>query len=99
MRISVFGLTDKGRRRPNNEDDLAVVDLAEGREFPERRAQNIEVGKKRVWLAVADGVYPQIGNSRLTPVASLPKKEDPSRGPVESTALSRRRLKRDYARA
>ena len=66
MRISAFGKTDKGRRRPNNEDDLAVVDLTQGRALPEESAESLEVGEKGVLLAVCDGV----GGRRAGEVAS-----------------------------
>ncbi len=66
MKIAVFGRTDKGRRRANNEDDLAVVDLTKGKDFPEHAAESLEVGEKGVLLAVADGV----GGRRAGEVAS-----------------------------
>ena len=52
MRITAFGKTDKGRRRPNNEDDLAVVDLTEGRMLPDHSAEHLQVGEKGVLLAL-----------------------------------------------
>lgn len=66
MRITAFGKTDKGRRRPNNEDDLALVDLTGEREIREVAAENLEVGHKGILLAVADGV----GGRRAGEVAS-----------------------------
>ncbi len=66
MKIAVFGKTDKGKRRANNEDDLAVVDLTEGKDFPEPAVEGLEVGEKGVLLAVADGV----GGRRAGEVAS-----------------------------
>jgi len=66
MKITVFGKTDKGRRRPNNEDDLALVDLTGEREIREVAAENLEVGHKGVLVAVADGV----GGRRAGEVAS-----------------------------
>jgi PPM family protein phosphatase len=66
MKITVFGKTDKGRRRPNNEDDLALVDLTGEREIGEAAAENLEVGHKGVLIAVADGV----GGRRAGEVAS-----------------------------
>ena len=66
MRISVFGKTDTGKRRPNNEDDLAAVDLTQGRTLPEHSAAHLQVGEKGVLLAVCDGV----GGRRAGEVAS-----------------------------
>jgi len=66
MRIAVFGKTDRGRRRSNNEDDLALVDLTGEREIREIAAESLEVGHKGVLLAVADGV----GGRRAGEVAS-----------------------------
>src|SRR6266511_2580015 len=66
MRITAFGKTDRGRRRPNNEDDLAVVDLTEGRIVPDHSAEHLQVGEKGVLLAVCDGV----GGRRAGEVAS-----------------------------
>jgi protein phosphatase len=66
MKISVFGKTDTGRRRSNNEDDLSVVDLTEGREVVGCDASNREVGEKGILVAVADGV----GGRRAGEVAS-----------------------------
>ncbi len=66
MRISVFGKTDKGKRRPDNEDDLAVVDLTEGRALPDQSAEHLQVGEKGVLLAVCDGV----GGRRAGEIAS-----------------------------
>jgi protein phosphatase len=66
MRIFAFGRTDKGRRRPNNEDDLALVDLTEGRALADQSAERLLVGEKGVLLAVCDGV----GGRRAGEVAS-----------------------------
>ena len=66
MKITVSGKTDKGRRRPNNEDDLALVDLTGEKEIREVAADNLEVGHKGVLIAVADGV----GGRRAGEVAS-----------------------------
>ena len=45
MRMSAFGRTDKGKRRSNNEDDLALVDLTEGRALPDQSAEHLRVGE------------------------------------------------------
>ena len=66
MKISAFGKTDRGRRRPSNEDDLALVDLTGEREIRELAIKGLEVGHKGVLLAVADGV----GGRRAGEVAS-----------------------------
>ena len=46
MRITAFGRTDRGRRRPNNEDDLAVVDLTEGRTLPDHSAEHLQANER-----------------------------------------------------
>lgn len=56
MKISAFGQTDRGRRRPNNQDDLALVDLTEGRPFADCAAEHAAVGPRGILLAVCDGV-------------------------------------------
>ena len=56
MRISAFGMTDRGRVRRNNEDDLALVDLTSARAFEPPRAEHLAVGRQGVLLAVCDGV-------------------------------------------
>ena len=66
MRMSAFGRTDKGKRRSNNEDDLALVDLTEGRALPDQSAEHLRVGERGVLLAVCDGV----GGRRAGEVAS-----------------------------
>ena len=66
MKVSVFGKTDRGRRRSNNEDDLAVVDLTSKRQIDGLAAENLEVGHKGLLIAVADGV----GGRRAGEVAS-----------------------------
>ncbi|MDQ2869446.1 MAG: protein phosphatase 2C domain-containing protein [Acidobacteriota bacterium] len=66
MRITAFGMTDKGRRRPNNEDDLALVDLSAGRTIEECAVSDHPVGDSGVLLAVCDGV----GGRRAGEVAS-----------------------------
>ncbi len=66
MRITAFGMTDKGQRRPNNEDDLAIVDLAEGRNVDDLAVRDLSVGDPGVLLAVCDGV----GGRRAGEVAS-----------------------------
>ena len=66
MRITAFGMTDKGQRRPNNEDDLAVVDLTAGRSIEDWSVTDLPVGDPGVLLAVCDGV----GGRRAGEVAS-----------------------------
>lgn len=57
MKVSVCGKTDRGRRRPKNEDDLAMVDLTEVREFePPIDQEGVTVGGRGILLAVCDGV-------------------------------------------
>jgi protein phosphatase len=66
VRVSTFGITDKGRKRPGNEDDLAIVDLESGRAVEDHRLAAFEVGHAGVLLAVCDGV----GGHRAGEVAS-----------------------------
>lgn len=56
MRITAFGITDRGRRRPKNEDDLGLVDLTAGRTIEEASARDLSVGDSGILLAVCDGV-------------------------------------------
>jgi serine/threonine protein phosphatase PrpC len=66
MKISAFGKSDRGKRRPNNEDDLALVDLTQGQALPDQSAEHLQVGETGVLLAVCDGV----GGRRAGEVAS-----------------------------
>ena len=57
MKLTVCGKTDKGKRRPKNEDDLAMVDLTATLEFePPIDAKSVMVGDRGILLAVCDGV-------------------------------------------
>lgn len=57
MKLSVCGKTDRGKRRPKNEDDLAMVDLTATREFePPIKTEGVTVGDRGILLAVCDGV-------------------------------------------
>jgi serine/threonine protein phosphatase PrpC len=57
MRVSVCGRTDLGKRRSNNEDDLAMVDLTASFENrPPIDAEGVTVGDRGILLAVCDGV-------------------------------------------
>ncbi len=67
MKLSVCGRTDRGKRRPNNEDDLAMVDLTAVLEFePPIDAEGVTVGERGILLAVCDGV----GGHRAGEIAS-----------------------------
>jgi PPM family protein phosphatase len=67
MKLSVCGKTDRGKRRPNNEDDLAMVDLTAAREFePPIDVEGVTVGDRGILLAVCDGV----GGHRAGEIAS-----------------------------
>ena len=57
MKLTVCGKTDRGIKRPNNEDDLAMVDLTSVFEFePPIHADGVTVGDRGILLAVCDGV-------------------------------------------
>jgi PPM family protein phosphatase len=66
MKLSLFGRTDRGKKRPNNEDDLAAVDLTVGASIDPVQAEHLEVGDRGILLAVCDGV----GGRRAGEVAS-----------------------------
>ncbi len=66
MKISLSGKTDRGKKRPNNEDDLAAVDLTAAKPVDPIEAENLTVGERGVLLAVCDGV----GGRRAGEVAS-----------------------------
>ena len=67
MKVSVCGTTDRGMRRSQNEDDLAMVDLTAEKEFkPPIDADGLTVGERGILLAVCDGV----GGHRAGEVAS-----------------------------
>jgi serine/threonine protein phosphatase PrpC len=67
MKVSVCGRTDRGEKRPNNEDDLAMVDLSDARELgPPIDAEGVPVGERGILLAVCDGV----GGRRAGEIAS-----------------------------
>jgi serine/threonine protein phosphatase PrpC len=66
MKISVSGKTDRGKKRPNNEDDLAAEDLTSAKPVDPIEAENLTVGDRGVLLAVCDGV----GGRRAGEVAS-----------------------------
>jgi serine/threonine protein phosphatase PrpC len=66
MRVTAFGLTDIGRKRSNNEDDLEIVDLTAAKTIEENAVRGLEVGPSGLLLAVCDGV----GGHRAGEVAS-----------------------------
>jgi protein phosphatase len=66
MKLTAFGMTDRGKRRSKNEDDLAIVDLSGGKTLAEISARDLPVGDRGVLLAVCDGV----GGRRAGEVAS-----------------------------
>jgi serine/threonine protein phosphatase PrpC len=58
MKLTAFGLTDRGRRRSKNEDDLAIVDLATEKSIEGEviEIEDLPVHEAGVLLAVCDGV-------------------------------------------
>ena len=66
MKLTAFGLTDRGRRRSKNEDDLGVVDLSTGKTVDPAVLEDVSIGELGVLLAVCDGV----GGRRAGEVAS-----------------------------
>jgi len=66
MKISFCGRTDRGKRRPNNEDDLAAVDLTAQKVLDPIEAEALPVAEHGILLAVCDGV----GGARAGEVAS-----------------------------
>lgn len=66
MELTAFGMTDRGRRRPRNEDDLAMVDLDAGKSIGALAVVDLPVREAGVLLAVCDGV----GGRRAGEVAS-----------------------------
>ncbi|MDQ6892794.1 MAG: Stp1/IreP family PP2C-type Ser/Thr phosphatase [Acidobacteriota bacterium] len=66
MKLTAFGLTDRGRRRAKNEDDLAIVDLSTGTNVEGVAVKDMPVNDGGVLLAVCDGV----GGRRAGEVAS-----------------------------
>jgi serine/threonine protein phosphatase PrpC len=66
MKLSVCGKTDRGKKRLNNEDDLAAVDLAVGAPIDPIQADDLPVAERGILLAVCDGV----GGRRAGEVAS-----------------------------
>lgn len=66
MKLTAFGMTDRGRKRSKNEDDLEMVDLSAGKTIDGVSARDLPVGDRGVLLAVCDGV----GGKRAGEVAS-----------------------------
>ena len=56
MKLTAFGMTDRGRRRSKNEDDLEIVDLSGGKTLDAISARDFPVEGRGVLLAVCDGV-------------------------------------------
>ena len=54
--VEMWGQTDVGRERPNNEDTFLLVDLTTGAELPSSLVSPAQVGKKGLLLMVADGM-------------------------------------------
>jgi len=66
MRVSAFGVTDIGKKRSKNEDDLEIVDLDGDRRIDANAVTGLEIGSEGLLLAVCDGV----GGHRAGEVAS-----------------------------
>jgi serine/threonine protein phosphatase PrpC len=56
VNLTVYGQTDVGLVRPNNEDAFVVADLTGGSVLQEQRIARFEVGARGVLLAVSDGL-------------------------------------------
>src|SRR5579883_2780006 len=56
VRITVYGRTDVGLVRPNNEDAFVIADLTHDRVIEENRLARFEIGAAGVLLAVSDGM-------------------------------------------
>ncbi len=56
VRITVYGQTDVGLVRPNNEDAFVIADLTQDRVVEEKRLARFEIGQAGVLLAVSDGM-------------------------------------------
>lgn len=56
MRITVYGQTDVGLVRANNEDAFVIADLTNDRAVEEKRLARFEIGDAGVLLAVSDGM-------------------------------------------
>lgn len=56
VRITVYGQTDVGLVRPNNEDAFVIADLTTDRVVEEKRLARFEIGAAGVLLAVSDGM-------------------------------------------
>jgi len=56
VRITVYGQTDVGLVRSNNEDALVIADLTHDRVVEEKRLARFEIGGAGVLLAVSDGM-------------------------------------------
>jgi serine/threonine protein phosphatase PrpC len=56
LRITVYGQTDVGLVRPNNEDAFVIADLTHDRVVEAQRLARFEIGEAGVLLAVSDGM-------------------------------------------
>ncbi len=56
VNLTVYGQTDVGRVRSNNEDAFVVADLTGNSVLEERRIVRFEIGQRGVLLAVSDGM-------------------------------------------
>jgi PPM family protein phosphatase len=66
MKLTAFGVTDRGRKRSRNEDDLGIVDLSTGKTVDPAALEDVSIGELGILLAVCDGV----GGRRAGEVAS-----------------------------
>src|SRR5215472_4143161 len=56
VNLTVYGQSDVGLVRRNNEDAFVIADLTGGSVLAEQRIARFEVGQRGVLLAVSDGV-------------------------------------------
>ena len=85
VNLTVYGQTDIGLVRKNNEDAFVIADLTGGSVLQEQRIAKFEVGRKGVLLAVSDGVGGhQAGEVASALVVESLRRSMTSRAPSEA---------------